>query len=202
MSIDDPNRRRWEMGRGFVLSAGVVVLAWALAGMSRAADESKGILVTIDGFMSRTPAGWEAEKTTNRFRKYQFRLAGKDGKKSAAQLLVLDLGGSGGGTEANIKRWQGMFEAPDGKTIDEVTKVAKMKIAGVPVVYMDIHGTYLERFPPFDPNARITRRPNYRRLNIIFDSKNGPFFITVAGPAATIAQHKAEFDSWLKGFKK
>jgi hypothetical protein len=176
-------------------------LALVLPAVNLRAGEDKGTLVTIEGHKSRVPVAWESEKATNKFRKYQFRLPGKDGKKSDAQVLILYLGGSSGGTEDNIKRWQKMFEPPEGKTIDEVTTIKKMKIAGVPVMTVDIQGTYLEKFPPFDPNARITRRPDYRRVNVIWETDNGPYFITLAGPAATVAQHKKDFDHWLKAFK-
>jgi hypothetical protein len=177
--------------------------AWGLIliGSSLRAGEDKGTEVTIEGLKSRAPASWQSEKTANRFRKFQFRLPGKEGKKSDAQLLVLYLGGSSGGTEDNVKRWQKMFEPPEGKTIDDVTKVAKMKVSGIPVMTVDIQGTYLERTPPFDPNAKITRRPDYRRLNVIWETENGPYFITLVGPAATVAQYKKDFDNWLKAFK-
>src|SRR5262249_27368179 len=100
------------------------------------------------------------------------------------------------------KRWQGMFEAPEGKKIDDVSKVEKMKVGDVDVTYLDVQGIYLYKFPPFDPNAKVQRKPDYRRLGVVFASKNGPYFITLTGPAKTVAEHKKGFDEWLKGFKK
>jgi hypothetical protein len=36
---------------------------------------------------------------------------------------------------------------------------------------------------------------------VIFESSNGPFYITLTGPARTVEQHKKGFDEWIKGFK-
>ncbi|MCS7047223.1 MAG: hypothetical protein NZO58_12770, partial [Gemmataceae bacterium] len=69
------------------------------------------------------------------------------------------------------------------------------------VTYLDVQGTFLSRFPPFDPNAKITRKPNYRQLGVVFASEKGPYFITLKGPAKTIEGAKKDFDNWLKAFK-
>jgi hypothetical protein len=109
--------------------------------------------------------------------------------------------GSGGSAANNIKRWKAMFVPPDGKEIDDVAKVQEMKVGSVKVTYLDISGTYLDKFPPFDPNAKTIRRPDYRQLGVVFESENGPYFFKLTGPARTVAQHKPQFDAWLKALK-
>jgi len=54
---------------------------------------------------------------------------------------------------------------------------------------------------PFAPNAREVKKPPFRRFGVIFESPNGPYFITVTGPARTMEMHKKGFDEWLKNFK-
>src|ERR1700740_2792219 len=101
----------------------------ALAVAPRSAAGEKGTEVTLDGLKSRTPASWVAEKTSNRFRAYQFKVPMADGDKVDAQVVVYFFGaGSGGTAEDNLKRWKGMFQAAEGKTIDESSKVDKMKV--------------------------------------------------------------------------
>ena len=118
-----------------------------------------------------------------------------------AELAIFFFGPGGGGSDAdNIKRWKGQFQPPEGKSIDDVAKLDKFKVGKVEIVYLDIEGTYLFK-PPFDPNAKAKAFPDYRRFGVIFASDNGPYFITLTGPAKTIAQHKKGFDEWLKGFK-
>jgi hypothetical protein len=165
----------------------------------------KGTTVNLDGLKSTTPATWQPQpidaKKVGNFRKYQFAIPRADGDKEGAELLILHLGGSGGSNDANIDRWKQTFAPPPGKTIDDVTKVEKLKVGDVPVVYVDIHGTYLYKFPPFAPNAKVMPKENYRFLGVIFDSKEGPYYIRLTGPARTVEASKKGFDEWLKGFK-
>jgi hypothetical protein len=182
--------------KGVLLCLGALVLAsFVKAG--------GGTEVTLDdGMKSKTPSTWRFEKASNKLRVYQFKLPKTGSDAEDAELVIFFFGkGQGGGTEENVKRWQSMFQPPKGMTIEEATKVDKLKVGKVPVTYVDVHGTFLSKFPPFDPNAKVTRKENYRRLGVVFDSENGPYFITMTGPAATVEHHKKGFDDWLKNFK-
>jgi len=157
--------------------------------------------VTLDGLKSRTPASWKAQKPSSKLRTYQFALPHADGDGKDAELVVFYFGpGSGGGVDENIKRWKGQFQPAEGKKIDDVSKVEKFKVGNVQVTYLDVQGTFLFK-PPADPKAQGKPLPEYRRFGVIFASENGPYFITVTGPARTMAQHKKDFDNWLKAFK-
>jgi hypothetical protein len=159
-------------------------------------------VVTLDGLKSEAPAGWKMQEPSNKFRAYQFALPKATGDKEDGELVVFYFGAGGGGSPGdNLKRWKGMFEPPEGKSIDEVSKIEKFKVGDVNVTYLDVHGTFLYRFPPFDPNAKVQRKLNYRQLGVVFDSEQGPYFITFKGPAKTVEEHKKSFDNWLKAFK-
>jgi hypothetical protein len=165
----------------------MMVLGLAVLGPDVGGGEKKGSEVTLD------------EEPSNKFRAYQFSVPGDGGK---AELVIFFFGaGSGGSAADNIKRWKGFFQPPEGKTIDEVSKVETKKIGAVEATYLDVRGTYLFKNPPFDPNAKVERRPDYRRFGVVFGSKNGPYFITLTGPAKTMEQQKKAFDNWLQGFK-
>lgn len=184
-------------------SARIVGLASVLAaiGASQAGDD-KGAVVTLDGLKSRVPETWKIQKPSNKFRAYQFEVPKAEGDKKDAELVIFYFGAGSGGTVAdNLKRWKGQFQPPEGKTVDDVAKVEKKKVGDVELTYLDIQGTYLFKFPPFDPNAKTTKLPEYRRLGVYFASENGPYFITLTGPEKTVAQHKKGFDDWLKNFK-
>jgi hypothetical protein len=162
-----------------------------------------GDVIELGSLKSKAPAAWKREKPSNKLRTAQFVLPKSDGDKEDAELVIFFFGkGGGGSNEDNIKRWEAQFIAPEGKTIDEATKVDKFKIGTVAdVVYVDMHGTYKYKNPPFDPNAKEVRKQDFRRIGIIFDSDDGPFFITLTGPAKTVTKHKESFDSWIKAFK-
>ena len=51
------------------------------------------------------------------------------------------------------------------------------------MTYVQIAGTYLYKFPPFAPNAKLTPKDNYKFIGVVFDSKNGPYFMRLTGPA-------------------
>jgi len=183
---------------------GVVLLCWAAVGCDAgtADDNQGGALVTLDGLKSQTPASWKKEEPKGNLRTYQFRLPKADGDPEDAELVIFyfDKGG-GGSAEDNIKRWKGFFRAPEGKTIDDVSKLEKFKVGDVKITYLDVSGTFLSKDPPFDPNAKEVKKPQFRRFGVIFESPNGPYFITVTGPARTMEMHKKGFDEWLKNFK-
>jgi len=157
--------------------------------------------VELDGLKSATPSSWKASEAT-KFRYYQATLPKAGSDANDAELVVFFFGpGGGGGVEENVKRWKGMFKAPEGKTIDEVSKVEKFDMGKVPVTYLDVKGTYMFKSAPFNPNAKAEARPGSRMLAVVFESPNGPYFIRVTGPEGTVEKHKKDFDSWLKNSK-
>jgi hypothetical protein len=172
------------------------ILCLTLAAGARAAD--KGEAVEIDGLKSAAPAGWKKGTPASQMQYAVFTLPKAEGDKEDAMLTIYFFGpGGGGGVDANLKRWQGMFKPPAG----ENAKTTKLKAGDVPVTAIDLQGTYLFKARPFDPSAKTEEKPDYRMVGVIFESKNGPYFMRLVGPAKTVEKHKGEFDQWLKNFK-
>jgi hypothetical protein len=195
-----------KSARWLLLAGGVIAMGfWSVqpcAGQAEQKAKGTGTVVKLDNLESRTPADWQEEKSTNSMRLKQFRLSPIGNDKDPAEVIIFYFGeGQGGSAQENVKRWKEFFKPPEGKKIEDVANVETMKVGEVPITYLDIHGTYLSRFPPFDPKAKITPRPNYRMLGIVFESKKGPYFIRMIGPADTVTHYKKGFDEWLKGFK-
>ncbi|HEY1189751.1 MAG TPA: hypothetical protein VGE74_19035 [Gemmata sp.] len=173
----------------FASAVVALVTAGALA-------EDKGVAVEWGGVKSTTPAGWKEETPSNKMRMAQFKLAKEKGDPEDAELALFASPG-GGSVDANLERQVKKFElAKDAKP-----KVSKIKIGKTEATYQDITGTLLKKFPPFDPNAKITRVENYRQIYVIFDGKEAVYSLTLLGPAKTVEKHKKEFDEWLKNFK-
>ena len=147
-----------------------------------------GDTLELGSMKSKTPANWKKQEPSNKLRMAQYLVPKVDADKEDAELVVFFFGkGGGGSNDDNIKRWKGQFIAPEGKTIDEATKVEKFKLGDTTdVIYVDMNGTYKYKNPPFDPNAKEVRKDNFRRIGVIFDSVDGPFFITLTGPAKTM----------------
>ena len=176
---------------------GLVVLACGAAWAS-AAEDDKGTVVKLDDLSSRTPASWKKVKPASSMRFTEFRLPAVKGDKSDAELALFR--NAGGDVKSNIRRWKNAFIAPKGKTIDEVTKITKIKIGGREATYVDIHGTLNPA--PFDPRWKGKRWPDFRLLAVQFQGPDNLYHIKLTGPAKTVEHYKKDFDAWLKGFKK
>jgi hypothetical protein len=172
----------------------------AVAGLKAADQKKEGTPVKIDGLVSVTPPDWKKEEPPEKYRRLrlmQFRLPRTEGDAEDAELVINFFGkGSGGGLEENVQRWKGMFIPPKGKKIDDVTKVDNLKVGDVAVTTVEVHGTY--KGTSFE---RMKPRPDYRMIKVYFDSKNGPYFLSLVGPDKTVEKHKKDFVNWLKGFK-
>jgi hypothetical protein len=173
------------------LWTGALVLA--LVGGARAADT-----VEIEGLKSAAPAGWKKGTPATAMQKAVFTLPKADGDKDDATLTVYYFGtGGAGGVDANIKRWQGMFKPPAA----EQSKTDKFKVGDRDVTTVDVSGTYLFKARPFDPNATAEEKPDYRMVGVVFETKNGPYFMRLVGPKNSVEKNKKDFDGWLKNFK-
>ena len=181
-------------------AAWLVVLAGAaLAGRLALAEDKKGTVVDLDGLKSKTPAEWKEVAPSSKMRFMQFRLPKAEGDKEDAELQLFK--GLGGSAKDNVKRWQDQFTPPKGKSIDDVSKITELKIAGHKATLLDVHGTYLFKARPFDPNDKGEKRPDYRLLAVHFDGPKNVYHIRLVGPAKTVEAYKKGFEEWLKNFK-
>jgi hypothetical protein len=177
--------------RMMIAAALAAVLACGLS-----ADDKRGVVVEWGGVKSTTPPGWKEETPASKFRAGQFKLPRAEGDKEDVELALFALPG-GGSVEANLERQVKKFELPKGAK----PKVSKVKIGKEEATYQDITGTFLKKFPPFDPNAKITRVENYRQIYVIFEGKDATYSLTLLGPAKSVEKNKKDFDAWLKNFK-
>jgi|YNPBryunderm2012_1023409.scaffolds.fasta_scaffold24169_2 hypothetical protein len=163
------------------------------------AQEKPGDVVELAGMKSVAPASWKQEPPSNEMRAAQFKLPKVEGDPEDAALVVFYFRGGSGSVEQNLKRQEAKFDLSNAKKED--VKVEKAKVGPIDATYQDIRGTYLSKFPPFAPNAKITRKENYRQLYVVFTGKDGEYYISLLGPEKTVAKYKPGFDEWLKNFK-
>jgi hypothetical protein len=183
----------------FLLLPALCTLTWC--SMTLAGDD-KGTEVKLANLKSTTPKNWKAEKINNKLRLHQFAVPKAADDGADGEVVIFFFGeGSGGTVDENVKRWKKMFEAPEGKTIDEAAKVETFKVGKSSITYLDVAGTYLSKKAPLDPNSKVERLANYRMLSIYFDCEGGPYFLRMTGPAKTVEQSKKGFDEWVKNFK-
>src|SRR5438477_4070840 len=154
----------------FALAAGLACCL-GLAVLAAEQDGNKGTVVEFGNLKSRTPATW-VEQAAGQMRYAQFKLPKVEGEQRDAELVIFK--GIGGSAKDNINRWKTQFKPPEGKDVDQAAKVTEMKVGDADLMYLDVHGTYLFKFPPFDPNAKVQPLANYRMLAVAFQTKEGP----------------------------
>ena len=156
--------------------------------------------ISLDGMTSKAPANWIEERPSNTMRLGQYRVPKAKGDKEDGELVIFK--GLGGSVEANVKRWKGQFIPPAGKTIDDVAKVEKIKIAGDDATQLTVSGTYLYNPQPFNPKSKTEKRPDYKMIAIFYNGPKDVYQIKFTGPAKTVDENTKAFEAWIKGFKK
>lgn len=181
-----------------LLAAGLAVLGLDLGTAAAADDKKEGDVIEIDGMKAAFPADWKYEKpkTTLRWKTYKLPKA-KDDPADAELAMFNETRGT---AEDNVKRWKGMFQPPEGKEIDDVAKVSKVKVGKKEATYLEVYGTYIDK--PFPMAKEFKLRPDYRMIAIQYDGDDNTYHFRMVGPSATVEKHKKAFDDWLKALKK
>ena len=155
--------------------------------------------VVAAGLTYTAPTGWKSTPTTSSMRTAQFVLPRAAGDAQDAELVVYYFGGSGGTVEANIERWLGQMQQPDGKPSSAVAQRQKRTVNGLAVTLVDVSGTYVAEMTP--GAAERHHSPNFRLRAAVIETPNGPYFIKLTGPAKTIAAHDKVFEQFLSSVK-
>jgi hypothetical protein len=157
-----------------------------------------GTVVELGGLKAVAPVAWKEAPASSPMRVKQFTVPGKGGD---AEVVVFFFGqGQGGSVEDNVARWKKQFQPPEGKTIDQVSKMETIRGAGANISLLDISGTYLFKARPMDPSPGEPR-PNHRMLAAVLETPKGNYYIRLVGPEKTVAAAKKDYVSWLKAFK-
>lgn len=175
------------------------LFALAVAGFATAEDK-KGTSVELAGMKSTTPGDWKEEAPSNTMRLTQFKLPKVDGDKDDAELAVFFFrGGGAGSVDANLKRQTAKFQPADGKEKVEETVDKKFKVGTIDAIYQDVKGTFIKK--AFPMAATGTPVKGYRQLYVLFETKDGQYYLTLLGGEKTVEKHKKAFDEFLKNFK-
>jgi hypothetical protein len=177
------------MNRLLLLS--VMVLSLSMAGVARA-EEAGGVAWTA-------PAEW-AVQPERPMRAATYSIPAAKGDGEPAELAVFYFGeGKGGGVDANVKRWVNQFKKTDGSSLEKEVKPKQEQIAGLPVTWVDVKGTYMGGGPMMGP---ASPKPGYRLIGAIVESPAGALFFKLTGPERTVTAVEKPFHKMLEGMKK
>jgi hypothetical protein len=174
-----------------------LILWAALAAAPAVADNLEDHTIKFGGgkLQLRVPDAWQKRKPQNNIIEYEFAAPKVDDDEADGRITLM---GAGGSIEANLDRWTGQFELPDGGAAKP--KITQKKLAGCDVHLLDIAGTFKDK-PPF--SGTEVKRPGYRMMAAIVASKDqGNYFIKLYGPQRTIAENEKAFNTMIESLER
>src|SRR2546423_11170093 len=86
----------------------------------------------------KAPDGWVTEKPSSNMRVAQYKLPKVEGDPEDASLVLYYFGATQGGTtQANIDRWIGQMQQPDGAASKDKAKTDNLTVNGLKVTTVD-----------------------------------------------------------------
>jgi hypothetical protein len=134
-------------------------------------------------------------------RRAQYKVPKTGADTADAELTVITFGGGmGGSNDANIQRWLGQLEQPDGRQTSEVAQRRSMSVAGFNVLIVEAPGRIRGgALMPGSPPAPSFERG--RLLAAIVETPNGPWFFKLTGGDETVSGARNAFDAMLRSIR-
>ena len=148
----------------------------------------------------KAPDAWVTEKPTSTMRVAQYKLPKAEGDAEDASLVLYYFGAAQGGTtQANIDRWIGQMQQPDGSASKDKAKTDNLTVNGLKVSTVDVIGTYTAEMSPGSGDRH--NNADYRLRAAVIETPKGNYFAKLIGPAKTIARWDQAFVDYLKSFE-
>jgi hypothetical protein len=157
------------------------------------------LILFLAGLTFNAPPAWTSVPTSSSMRVAQYSIPRAGGDAQDAELVVYYFGGTGGSVEANIERWVGQMQQPDGRPSSAVMKRQSRTVNGLKVTLVDVPGTYVAEMTPGATQRHNS--PNFHLRAAVIETANGPYFIKLTGPAKTVAASEKAFESFLGSVK-
>jgi hypothetical protein len=127
----------------------------------------------------------------------EFVLPARNGSAGNAELVLYFFGGSAGSVDANIERWLGQMQQPDGRPTTQVATRETRTINGLKVSLLDVSGTYVAEVTP--GAAEKHNSTGFRMRAAVVETPRGPYYLKLVGPADTVASWNTSVDEFLSG---
>jgi hypothetical protein len=145
------------------------------------------------------PPGWQTRAASSTMRVAEFVLPGRDAAAGSAELVIYYFGGGGGSVDANIQRWLGQMQQPDGRATSDVAARAAKMINGLKVSLLDVSGTYVAEVRPGATEKHNS--PGFRMRTAVVETPRGPYYLKLVGPAPTVETWNTSFNEFLASLK-
>jgi hypothetical protein len=161
----------------------------AVGGLQAAQPSGGGLTFTA-------PAAWRARAAASAMRVAEFVVPRAPGDAEDAELIVYFFGGTGGSVDANINRWIGQMQQPDGSPSTDKARRDARTINGLKATIVDLTGTYVAEVRP--GATEHYNKPNFRLRAAVIETPRGPYYIKMTGPEKTMAAADADFKQFLE----
>ena len=163
----------------------------------KAPDKTADGRVILGPVTLAVPKSWTEKTPTSSMRAATWTISGKAGD---AELAVFYFGSGGaGGAQANLDRWLGQFEQPDGSKSADKAKIEKKQIAGMPVTTVELTGRYVATMMPGASEKHDN--PDFMMLAAIVETSAGPYYYKLVGPKDTVGGARKDFRGFIESQK-
>lgn len=141
------------------------------------------------GLSWTTPEGW-TERPSSGMRVADFQLPGDE----SAECYVTQLGGTGGGLEANLNRWRDQVGlAPYGP--GEVDALERIDVLGTKAVYAEMEGSYAGM-------SEGEGKAGFTLLGVVAEKSGSSVFIKLTAPSAIAEAERENFKEFCKSLNE
>ena len=141
------------------------------------------------------PAGWQSRPAASAMRIAEFVVPKAAGDAEDAEVIIYYFGGGGGGADANIERWIGQMQQPDGSASTGQARRESQTINGLKMSMVDVSGTFVAQVRP--GATERYNKPGFRLRAAVVDTPRGPYYIKLTGPAKTVDAAGTAFQKFL-----
>ena len=149
----------------------------------------------VGGLAFTPPPGWTMRPAASSMRVAEFIVPRSSGDSEDAEAIVYFFGGSGGSAEANVGRWIGQMQQPDGSASKDKARRDTQTINGLTVTTVDLAGTYVAEVRPGATERH--NKPGFRLRAAVVETPRGAYYIKMTGPAKTMAAADADFKAFV-----
>jgi hypothetical protein len=147
-----------------------------------------------------TPAAWRSRPPASSMRVAEFVIPKAAGDPEDAELIVYYFGAAAGGSaDANIDRWIGQMQQPDGSESKAKAQRSERTVNGLKVTTVDVSGTFTAEMRP--GATEHYNKPGFRLCAAVVETPRGAYYIKMTGPAKTVAAAQADYAKFLASLK-
>ena len=174
----------------------VLMFSFSITTAQEAAVEAEPTTVDVFGKSKmQVPADFKKVETKSRILDHEFQ-ATIDGGEAPARVTMM---ASGGGIDANIRRWQGQFTGGDA----DAKKTEVMDVGEVKVHVVSNNGSFADSMGggPF-MRGKVVERKDYAMRGAILEYPDGKtYFVKMIGPRKVVKANEPAFMQMLKDLK-